>query len=76
MSDAYKNEAEGYADRLRQQARWSDDEPTVDSGELRAAADFIERQQADIEALIHYVERHLAIASAVLSYDANYLHHG
>jgi len=43
---AFKNAAEGYAASLRQQASWIDGAGAedLDADELRAAADFIERQ--------------------------------
>lgn len=67
MDDGYKNEAEGYASSLRQQAEWEDIGVRVDSDELRATADFIERQQAEIEALKHDIDRHLSIISAQMT---------
>ncbi len=51
----FKNEAEGYAASLRQQADWHDNNSgeslALDTDELRAAADFIDRQQAEIDRL-------------------------
>lgn len=51
----YETEAQGYAASLRQLAEWADwaEAPfDMDPDELRAAADLIERQHADIEAFI------------------------
>lgn len=66
MSD-YKSLAKGYAASLRQQAAWIEDSiaaDDLDSDELLNAASFIERQQAEIEALKHDIGRHLNILSS------------
>lgn len=49
----FETESQGYAASLRQLAdMWDQDHQDMDSDELRAAADFIERQRADIRAFI------------------------